>query len=674
MVKQLQKREKTDFKVKHMCSVLALSLALGACASSANVESAVQSAPNASLTDLAWGAANRGDHFAAIPMFRRAHRSSSGAAEPLYGLGKSLMAVGQYADAVQVLQMAIGNEAGHGPSQQALGQALLIMGDYAGAVQAMEMAVQAQGGRASTVAALGVALDANGQHDAALANFRQAYSMDPGNLDVTSNLGLSLALHGESAEAIELLEDVVRDGRSTAKHRQNLSLVYALDGQLKKAVAMASIDLDYRSVEANIAFVDMVRAMPAQQRMAAMVSAGANSKRTNDGHAYRGPGEEDENTRATVDRLLPNQQASVEPIQTVVEEVEADPVGLGGVPPLLEPSGWAVQIAAYRKIEHLAPGWDYLSTKYAHIIGGLEPRRSEVDHPQSDRGPVGFFYRLNAGPLTGREQAVSICQKMQAEGGECWVRPPEPAEGTLPQDPAAEQDFISSRDHDAVMNQAALDVINQKELEAVPVMAEVAPPQWEPHIFEPPIEVAMPATVEAQDVIEEPEAVAAAPWAPHIFEVPTEVAMPEPIEAPETVEVRQSVAEIDPPVALHVESQNVASVIETPEALNVDARQQVAEVSPVTSTFVAVVDEDAPVIVFGGDVEDAPSLVDSLAEDEGAVEVLPANFGTNGIINLSDPDKKPLIDVINAFEEAETSLFEEAVTDFPSEIDEEGQP
>jgi len=656
MVERIQKHQKrrgvataAPFKVKYMCSVLALSLALGACATSANVESARQTAPNASLTDLGWAAAERGDHFAAIPMFRRAHRSNSGDAGPLHGLGMSLMAVGQYADAVQVLQMAVDNEPMHGGSQQALGQALLIIGDYSGAVNAMEMAVQAQPGRASSVAALGVALDANGLHDAALSNLRRARSMDSDNLNIISNLGLSLALHGESAEAIELLEDVVRDGRSTAKHRQNLSLAYALDGQLKKAIAMAAIDLDRRSVRDNIAFVDMIRAMPSQQRMAAMVSVSANPKRTTDGNAYRGAVEENEITRATIDRLLPDQVASVEPVRVAVEEITPDPVGLGGIPPLLEPSGWAVQIAAYRKIGHLAPGWEYLSTKYAHIIGGLEPRRSEVDHPQSDRGPVGFFYRLNAGPLTGRDQAVSICKKMQAEGGECWVRPPEPAEGTVPQDPAAEQDFISSADHEAVMNQAALDVIDQEE--SVPA----------------------PAVMVAEEKTVVPKVTT--PWNPHIFEPPVEVAMPVPVEQADEVEARTDVAEIEAPVSLLVEAKVGIEEVEAPEALVVESREEIAEITPATSTFVAVVDEEQPLIVFGGEAEDAPSLVDSLAESDDAVEVLPANFGTNGVINLSDPDRKPPVDIINAFEEAETSLFEEAVTDFPAEdLDEKGQP
>lgn len=607
-------------RVKQLCSVLALSLALGACATNANVESARTNAPDAPLTDLAWAAAERGDYYAAIPIFRRAHRANSGDAEPLYGLGKALMAVGQYADAVQVLQKAVENDGSHGASYQALGQALLMLGDYAGAVEAMRSAVANQGRRASAVAALGVALDAYGYHDEAVQTLREARSSAPDNLDILSNLGLSLALYGNVDEAIEILEEAVRDGRSKAKHRQNLALAYALAGDIDKAVAMASIDLDYRSVQANITFIDMVRALPAQQRMATLLSASANTKRTADGHAFRGKAVEDETTRATLARLLPDQRAEEMSMQVAQVEEEVDPVGLGGVPPLLEPTGWAVQIAAYRKIEHLAPGWTYLSTKYAHIIGGLEPRRSEVDHPQSNRGPVGFFYRLNAGPLTSKEEAVAVCNQMQAEGGECWVRPPEPAEGKLPQDPAAEQDFISSVDHDAVMNRVALDVIKR---------AEAAPEQ-------------MVAETDVEDL---------------------------------EVKAREEVAEVEAPEALQVEAREEVAEVETPEAVVVEASTEVREITPATSTMVAAVEDtgEEELIVFGGDGEDVAQdtpLVETLAAGETPKEVLPANFGSDGVINLSKKDEESSVNVISAFEEAEKSLFEEAVVGFPTDLEE----
>lgn len=607
-------------RVKQLCSVLALSLALGACASNANVQSARVNAPDAPLTDLAWAAAERGDYYAAIPIFRRAHRADSGDAEPLYGLGKTLMAVGQYADAVQVLQKAVNNDSSHGASYQALGQALLMLGDYTGAVEAMRSAVANQGRRASTVAALGIALDAYGSHDEAVQMLREARSTSPDDLDILSNLGLSLALHGNVDESIEILEEAVRDGRSKAKHRQNLALAYALADEFDKAVAMASIDLDYRSVQANITFIDMIRALPAQQRMATLLRASVNTKRTTDGHAFRGKTVENETTRATLARLLPDQRAEDMSMQVAQVEEDVDPVGLGGVPPLLEPTGWAVQIAAYRKIEHLAPGWTYLSTKYAHIIGGLEPRRSEVDHPPSDRGPVGFFYRLNAGPLTSKEEAVAVCNQMQAEGGECWVRPPEPAEGKLPQDPAAEQDFISSADHDAVMNQVALDVIKQ---------ASPAPEQ-----------------MVAETTVEEVE-----------------------------VEAREDVAEVTAPDSLQVETREGVAEIVSPVAMTVEANDGVREITPATSTMVAATEDadEEELIVFGGDeneiTRDTPT-VDTLAADETPKEVLPANFGTDGVINLSKKDEESSVNVISAFEEAEKSLFEEAVVGFPSELEE----
>ena len=134
----------------------------------------------------------------------------------------------------------------------------------------------------------------------------------------------------------------------------------------------------------------------------------------------------DETKMDAVDRLIEKPEPEPEPVPEPEPEIE--------IPPMIEPEGWAVQIAAYRFAKEVMPGWRLLKKKYESIIGHLEPRRSEKDFgAHMEKGPKGFFFRLNAGPLESFSAALEICQKLEAAGGECWIRPPESAEGKLPQ-------------------------------------------------------------------------------------------------------------------------------------------------------------------------------------------------------------------------------------------------
>jgi hypothetical protein len=128
-----------------------------------------------------------------------------------------------------------------------------------------------------------------------------------------------------------------------------------------------------------------------------------------------------------VRRLLaePAVVSAPEPAPAPVEEAM-------DIPPLDHNVGYAVQIAAYRHASELNPGWAMLKEKYKDLIGGLEPRRSEVDFGNRDSNPKGFFYRLNAGPLNSYKAAKAICDAISAQGGDCWVRPPLPTEGRVP--------------------------------------------------------------------------------------------------------------------------------------------------------------------------------------------------------------------------------------------------
>ncbi|MEM6832912.1 MAG: tetratricopeptide repeat protein, partial [Pseudomonadota bacterium] len=358
-----------------------------------------------SLVDLGYAAAARGDHSTAIQYFRSAHAKnlaySSARGAPLLGLGQSLLAIGQNTDAADVFVKAAKAGAG-APALRGLAQAQLYIGQPGLAVESARRAVQLDPNDAKSMGVLGVALDVLGDHQGAAAIYADAMAQFPGSLALASNHGLSMVMTGDMQTGIRLLEDVVRDPRATARDRQNLSLAYALSGDYDKAAALSAIDLDVSGVRANLLYADMLRAMNPRARLSALV-VGAQAPKTDssqNANAVYVRGDNAAWVEESVRRLLP---------------VEGAP-DLAGVPPLMDPTGWAVQVAAYRKLEHLAPGWAYLSSKYASILGGLEPRRSEVTHPPATEGPVGFFFRLNAGPLRDKQEALDICAQLKERG------------------------------------------------------------------------------------------------------------------------------------------------------------------------------------------------------------------------------------------------------------------
>ncbi|MEO0410930.1 MAG: SPOR domain-containing protein [Pseudomonadota bacterium] len=427
---------------------------VSACAHDATSDLAQQTldAADSQMTvlDLGYAAAARGDHSSAIQYFRSAHAQnlaySTADGGALLGLGQSLLAIGQNGDAAKIFIKAA--KAGNGaPALRGLAQAQLHLGQPGLAVESARRAVQLDPNDAKAMGILGISMDVMGDHQEAAAIYTDAMTRFPGSLALASNHGLSMVMTGDMDVGTRLLEDVVRDPRARARDRQNLALAYALSGDYDRAAALSAIDLDVTGVRANLLYADMLRAMSPKARLATLVTGAQSPKtdNTQNANAIYLRGDNAAWVEASIRRLVP-------------DEGSAD---LAGVPPLMDPTGWAVQIAAYRKLEHLAPGWAYLSSKYAAIIGGLEPRRSEVTHPPATKGPVGFYHRLNAGPLRTKQEALDICAKMKARGADCWVRPPTMGEGRLPSDEMARNDsapegtYVKSSDYNAVVNQFA---------------------------------------------------------------------------------------------------------------------------------------------------------------------------------------------------------------------------
>ncbi len=428
-------------------ALIGLSTILTACSTSnANVKLARQTADTEtaerdgrdSLLVLANEMAAEDRHAAAIPLYRQSlRRSLFGNSEASLGLGKSLMALGQYGEAIDVLERAFDGNEDNPETLRALGKAYLALGDTALAVVNYEEAVAIDSRNAAGYAGLGVAYDAAGRHSDAIGAFDRGLSTAGNHLDLLSNKGLSLIIAGDAGNAMPLLEEAVKNPASGAEHRQNLALAYALAGEHGKARRMASIDLDPESVEDTLAHFETLRGLTREDRVTYLLFGTVEEKKDIEHVANLTiKGDEGQKQRA-VERVL-TEPIPVEiaipaaPEPAAPEPVKTAELDLPEMPPLMDSEGWAVQIAAYRNAADVMPGWYALKEKYAPIIGDLEPRRSEVDFGDRGEDPRGFFYRLNAGPLATREEAVVICEQLDRLGGACWVRPPEPREGRLP--------------------------------------------------------------------------------------------------------------------------------------------------------------------------------------------------------------------------------------------------
>ncbi|MEX1146763.1 MAG: SPOR domain-containing protein, partial [Sphingomonadales bacterium] len=281
---------------------------------------------------------------------------------------------------------------------------------------------------------LALALDMTGDRDGARRIYDRALSVHPNDLRLRNNHGLSLALAGETDEAVRILEGVLRDDRAGPAQRQNLALAYMLAGNERDATRVLAIDHDVRSLETVIDYLRTVAMLAPADRLKTLVAGTTPPRHDTDRPANRGY-EADAETRVATAKRIVGVTEEAEPAPEPKPEPEPEPhrdADLTDIPLMAPGEGWSLQIAAYRRASELVEGWDILREEYHDIIGDLEPRRTEIDFGDRPEQPNGFFYRLNAGPLTSLEEANERCQRMRERLADCWVRPPEDGENTEP--------------------------------------------------------------------------------------------------------------------------------------------------------------------------------------------------------------------------------------------------
>ncbi|WP_417319210.1 tetratricopeptide repeat protein [Emcibacter sp.] len=461
-------------------------------ASAAEVREAATRRDNSFLS-LANEMVAEGDYNAALPLYRRAHKWHPFDSEPLVGLGESLSATGQYQEAAEAFQKAVNINEENLDALKGLGKTYIALNRPTMAVPVLNTAVGLAPTDVGAVSSLALAMEMQGNNRAALEVYRDGLAIDPDNLKLLNNYGLSLALQSRHDEAIHILKQAAQHKDAGANHRQNLAMAYALAGNEMMASRLLSIDSGPELSNENMNYFRVLASMPEDGRFASVLNQSVEPK-TDTAAPANEVFEDDSLTRnITVARLV---EEVPEPVVEVIPEPEPEPAEDPSVPALLGPEGWALQIAAYRKKEELRPGWERLKQKYFDIIGHLEPRRSEVDFGNREgKKPSGFYYRLNAGPLTSFEEANEACKKIREKGTDCWVRPPMSAEGKLP-----ETDVEKAKPFEKLE-----DMIKDGPVEA-PAEAEKAPAAAEAEKSveaEKPVETKQKPAVVAADVKEE---------------------------------------------------------------------------------------------------------------------------------------------------------------------------
>lgn len=212
------------------------------------------------LVRIAKSTAASGDLAIAVSLYRRAHNLNRGNYDAIMGLGRALGRLGAHDEAADVFRAGIVAYPNDPEILRGLGNTLIALNQPAQAIEEYERAMREKED-VRLFNAIGVAYDKLNDHAMAQAYYRTGLDSAPGNLNINNNLGLSLLLSGKFGEAIKMLRTVAADPKSTARQRLNLALAFGLAGEFEAAAEVARMDLDEASVQRNIAYYETLRAL-----------------------------------------------------------------------------------------------------------------------------------------------------------------------------------------------------------------------------------------------------------------------------------------------------------------------------------------------------------------------------------------------------------------------------
>jgi len=177
----------------------------------------------------------------------------------VFALARNLRYSGAAAEATRLLQGAAAKIKTEPGFRLALGKSQLASGETRPAIANFKSALSADPENWEIHSTLGIALDLSDDFAAAQQSYRRALALSPKNPSVLNNMAISLALSGDLAGAISTIKDAPQVARHNPQIRQNLALFYGIKGDVKKAKALAKIDLDDDAVAKNLEVYSQLR-------------------------------------------------------------------------------------------------------------------------------------------------------------------------------------------------------------------------------------------------------------------------------------------------------------------------------------------------------------------------------------------------------------------------------
>jgi Flp pilus assembly protein TadD len=221
-------------------------------------------------TDIANSEGAAGNPTAAIAFYRKSLQDNPNQPRVEVSFGMALLQTGSPGEAAETFRKVVSRFPQDAGALNGLGIALVQLGKPAAALDPLRKATAAAPD-ARSFRTLGVAENLLGQNQQAEADYSRGLALAPDDPGLNNNLGLSMALSGNFDGATAVLRRAASRPNAAPQTRQNLALALGLAGRTTEAAQVARVDLDERSVQSNLAYYAVLRAMSPKERTDALL-------------------------------------------------------------------------------------------------------------------------------------------------------------------------------------------------------------------------------------------------------------------------------------------------------------------------------------------------------------------------------------------------------------------
>jgi Flp pilus assembly protein TadD len=345
-------------------------------------------------------------------------------------------------EAVASAEKAVGASPRNAEYRMLLGQAYLAAGRFASAETAFRDTLTLSPDQPRAKFDLALAQTAQGRG----AEARPILASLDGAVP-QADLGLAITLSGDHDAGIAMLVQAARKNDSTARTRQNLALAYALDGRWRESRAVAMQDTPPDRIGDQIAgWAALANPQAASGQVAAMLgvkpvadaglpTALALAAPARDGvalalaepvpaapppaapatpqvAAVSLPLEAPEAAPATP--AVPAMLAATAPVLLRAPSIPARVAFTPAARPVAR-GAYVVQLGAYARSGAIEAAW-LQASRMSPQVATLSPVRGHYSLSGA------MLVRLSVGGFVNRIDAVKLCDKVKARGGQCFVR------------------------------------------------------------------------------------------------------------------------------------------------------------------------------------------------------------------------------------------------------------